>query len=122
MVLNVVSEPIEDLSVGQTLRFLSLTERLAEEQKHVRQEDQNPNLKSGLENDLLQEFVPKVITDQSNFCLSLMGKRALLSMFLHLSKCEKTCYHIFMLEVQEVVSLWKSSLVLLVDSVALYSQ
>ncbi|KAF9677569.1 hypothetical protein SADUNF_Sadunf08G0121400 [Salix dunnii] len=70
VVLNVVSDPIEDLSVGQTLRFLSLTERIAEEQKHVRQEDQNPNLKSGLENDLLQEFVPKVITDQRS-CLSL---------------------------------------------------
>ncbi|KAJ6318578.1 hypothetical protein OIU76_014018 [Salix suchowensis] len=70
VVLNVVSEPIEDLSVGQTLRFFSLTERLAEEQKHVRQEDQNPNLKSGLENDLHQESVPKVITDQRS-CLSL---------------------------------------------------
>ncbi|KAJ6321775.1 hypothetical protein OIU77_011785 [Salix suchowensis] len=70
VVLNVVSDPIEDLSVGQTLRFFSLTERLAEEQKHVRQEDQNPNLKSGLENDLHQEFVPKVITDQRS-CLSL---------------------------------------------------
>ncbi|KAI5580145.1 hypothetical protein BDE02_08G136000 [Populus trichocarpa] len=64
VVLN--SDPIEDLSVGQTVRFLSLTERLAEVQTHVRQEDQNPNLK----NDLLQDLAPKAIADQRS-CLSL---------------------------------------------------
>ncbi|PNT24750.1 hypothetical protein POPTR_008G149700v4 [Populus trichocarpa] len=64
VVLN--SDPIEDLSVGQTIRFLSLTERLAEVQTHVRQEDQNPNLK----NDLLQDLAPKAIADQRS-CLSL---------------------------------------------------
>ncbi|XP_061986840.1 protein phosphatase 2C 70-like isoform X3 [Populus nigra] len=64
------SDPIEDLSVGQTLRFLSLTERLAEVQTHVRKEDQNPNLKSDLKNDLLQDLAPKGIADQRS-CLSL---------------------------------------------------
>ncbi|XP_061986839.1 protein phosphatase 2C 70-like isoform X2 [Populus nigra] len=78
------SDPIEDLSVGQTLRFLSLTERLAEVQTHVRKEDQNPNLKSDLKNDLLQDLAPKGIADQSNFCLSLMGKRAILGSCLSL--------------------------------------
>ncbi|KAL9401534.1 hypothetical protein Peur_005383 [Populus x canadensis] len=64
------SDPVEDLSVGQTLRFLSLTERLAEVQTHVRKEDQNPNLKSDLKNDLLQDLAPKGIADQRS-CLSL---------------------------------------------------
>ncbi|KAH8495823.1 hypothetical protein H0E87_018850 [Populus deltoides] len=70
IVLDVVSDQIEELSTGQTFRCLSLTEPLAEVQKHARLEDQSPNLKYGLENDLLQEFVPKVITDQRS-CLSL---------------------------------------------------
>ncbi|XP_024463569.1 protein phosphatase 2C 70 isoform X2 [Populus trichocarpa] len=64
--LQLNEDPIEDLSVGQTIRFLSLTERLAEVQTHVRQEDQNPNLK----NDLLQDLAPKAIADQRS-CLSL---------------------------------------------------
>ncbi|KAG6766092.1 hypothetical protein POTOM_030158 [Populus tomentosa] len=68
--LQLNEDTIEDLSVGQTLRFLSLTERLAEVQTHVRQEDQNPNLKSDLKNDLLQDLAPKAITDQRS-CLSL---------------------------------------------------
>ncbi|CAK7326997.1 unnamed protein product [Dovyalis caffra] len=67
VLLDVVSDPIEDLSVGQTLRCLSLTERLAEVQNHVRLEDQSPNVRSGLENDLLQEFVPQVIADQGSY-------------------------------------------------------
>ncbi|KAJ6898852.1 protein phosphatase 2C 70-like [Populus alba x Populus x berolinensis] len=70
IVLDVVSDQIEELSADQTLRCLSLTEPLAEVQKHARQEDQSPNLKYGLENDLRQEFAPKVITDQRS-CLSL---------------------------------------------------
>ncbi|XP_034923510.1 protein phosphatase 2C 70 isoform X2 [Populus alba] len=68
--LQLNEDTIEDLSVGQTLRFLSLTERLAEVQTHVRQEDQNPNLKSDLKNDLLQNLAPKAIADQRS-CLSL---------------------------------------------------
>ncbi|KAG5236526.1 Kinase associated protein [Salix suchowensis] len=70
VVLDVLPDQIEEFSVGQTFRRLTLTERLAEVQKHARQEDQGPNLKSDLKNDLLQEFVPKVIADQRR-CLSL---------------------------------------------------
>ncbi|KAF9673905.1 hypothetical protein SADUNF_Sadunf10G0072500 [Salix dunnii] len=70
VVLDVVSDKIEELSVGETFRCLSSTGRLAEVQKHARQEDQGPSLKSDLKNDLLQQFVPKVIADQRS-CLSL---------------------------------------------------
>ncbi|XP_011021577.1 PREDICTED: protein phosphatase 2C 70 isoform X1 [Populus euphratica] len=47
IVLDVVSDQIEELSAGQTLRCPSLTEPLAEVQNRARQEDQSPNLKCG---------------------------------------------------------------------------
>ncbi|KAF2285369.1 hypothetical protein GH714_003256 [Hevea brasiliensis] len=66
----VVSEPTEDVSVGQTLKRIFPTEHPAEVQTQVRQENQSSLLGSSLENDAFQEFVPKVITDQRS-CLSL---------------------------------------------------
>ncbi|KAJ9182073.1 hypothetical protein P3X46_006104 [Hevea brasiliensis] len=70
LVLDVVSEPTEDVSVGQTLKRIFPTEQPAEVQTQVRQENQSSLLGSSLENDAFQEFVPKVITDQRS-CLSL---------------------------------------------------
>lgn len=67
MVLDVVSEPLEDISVGQTLKRISLTEHVAEVQTQIIQEDQSPIFGPGLEKDTFQESVPKVITEQSNF-------------------------------------------------------
>ncbi|KAG8636699.1 hypothetical protein MANES_15G025800v8 [Manihot esculenta] len=70
LVLDVVSEPLEDISVGQTLKRISLTEHVAEVQTQIIQEDQSPILGPGLEKDTFQESVPKVITEQRS-CLSL---------------------------------------------------
>ncbi|EEF45364.1 protein phosphatase 2C 70 [Ricinus communis] len=70
LILDVVSEPAEDISVGQTLKRTSLTNHLAEVQQHAGQTDQSPVLRSDLENDVVREFVPCVIADQRS-CLSL---------------------------------------------------
>ena len=67
MILDVVAEPVEDISIGQTLRCSPLTEQLAELQKHVKQDDRSPNFKPSLESGVFGEIVPKVIADQSNF-------------------------------------------------------
>ncbi|XP_011021578.1 PREDICTED: protein phosphatase 2C 70 isoform X2 [Populus euphratica] len=68
IVLDVVSDQIEELSAGQTLRCPSLTEPLAEVQNRARQEDQSPNLKCGLENDLLLDMF---LCLNAGSCLSL---------------------------------------------------
>lgn len=72
MVLD-VSEPTVDVLVGQTI---FPKEHLAELQTHVRQEDQSPIVEPGLQNDNFQEFVPKVIPDQSNFFVFTCVKEA----------------------------------------------
>ncbi|PPS17385.1 hypothetical protein GOBAR_AA03197 [Gossypium barbadense] len=60
-----ISDPSEDLLVGQTLKRPLATEHLIEALKLGRPENQNENS--------IQEFVPKVISDQRNFCfLSLL--------------------------------------------------
>ncbi|KAJ8766291.1 hypothetical protein K2173_022350 [Erythroxylum novogranatense] len=66
---DLVSDSTEDISVGQTLKASWLTERLAEVQA-IKQEDQSPSLKYGIENEAFRDYVPKVIADQSS-CLSL---------------------------------------------------
>uniref|UniRef100_A0A2P2JKG1 protein-serine/threonine phosphatase n=2 Tax=Rhizophora mucronata TaxID=61149 RepID=A0A2P2JKG1_RHIMU len=68
--IGVVSDQVEDVSVGQTLKFSLKTEQLAEVQKHVRLEEQSPSLKSAAGNDTLQDSVPRVIPDLSS-CISL---------------------------------------------------
>ncbi|KAK9003774.1 hypothetical protein V6N11_018672 [Hibiscus sabdariffa] len=74
LVLDVISDPSEDISVGQTLKRPSSTEHLVEALKLGRPENQSQNT--------VQEFVPQTISDQ---------------------------------QVQEVASLLRLSLVLLVD-------
>ncbi|KAJ0093876.1 hypothetical protein Patl1_25421 [Pistacia atlantica] len=69
VVLDVISDTSEDLLVGQTLKRPIATEQLAEWQKQ-RQEDLSPNLKLVVDNDKVQEYVPKAIADQRS-CLSL---------------------------------------------------
>ncbi|XP_050219769.1 protein phosphatase 2C 70 [Mercurialis annua] len=66
LILDVTSEPTEDISVGQTLKRTFLTEHLAEVQQHTGQTDQSPHR----ENDSIQDFAPCIIADQRS-CLSL---------------------------------------------------
>lgn len=70
LVLHVVPEPAEDVSLGQTLKPILPAEHRDEVQTHVGQEDQTAILRSGPEKDNFEESVPKVITDQRS-CLSL---------------------------------------------------
>ncbi|XWS09012.1 hypothetical protein CRYUN_Cryun40dG0049000 [Craigia yunnanensis] len=70
LVLDVISDPSEDILVGQTLKRPLVTEHLVEALKHGRPENKSQNLKFGGENDSLQEFVPKTISGQRS-CLSL---------------------------------------------------
>ncbi|XVF63183.1 hypothetical protein PTKIN_Ptkin09bG0067700 [Pterospermum kingtungense] len=70
LVLDVISDPAEDILVGQTLKRPLVTEHLVETLKHGRPENQFQDLKFGGESDSLQEFVPKAISDQRS-CLSL---------------------------------------------------
>ncbi|KAK8619577.1 hypothetical protein V6N13_135860 [Hibiscus sabdariffa] len=62
LVLDVISDPSEDISVGQTLKRPSSTEHLVEALKLGRPENQSQNT--------VQEFVPQTISDQRS-CLSL---------------------------------------------------
>ncbi|OMP09078.1 hypothetical protein COLO4_05833 [Corchorus olitorius] len=64
LILDVISDSPEDLSVGQTLRRPFVAEHIIEAQKHVKQENQSQNLKLDVDNNRLQEFVPKAINDQ----------------------------------------------------------
>ncbi|XP_007034676.2 PREDICTED: protein phosphatase 2C 70 [Theobroma cacao] len=70
LVLDVASDPSEDILVGQTLKRPLVTDRLVEVQNHGRLPNQSQNLKFGVENDRLQEFLPKAINGQRS-CLSL---------------------------------------------------
>ncbi|XVE81558.1 hypothetical protein DITRI_Ditri15bG0074500 [Diplodiscus trichospermus] len=70
LVLDVISDPSEDILVGQTLKRPLVTEHLVEALKPGRPENQSQNFKFGGENDSLQEIVPKAISDQRS-CLSL---------------------------------------------------
>ncbi|XWS54014.1 hypothetical protein CRYUN_Cryun10bG0051500 [Craigia yunnanensis] len=70
LVLDVISDPSEDILVGQTLERPLVTEHIVEVQKRGRPDNQSQNLKFGVENVRLPEFVPKVINDQRS-CLSL---------------------------------------------------
>ena len=58
MVLEVISDPTEDVLVGQTLKRPLASDHLVDVLKHGRQ---------SLEDDRFQEFVHKDIPDQSNF-------------------------------------------------------
>lgn len=68
--MDVISDPAEDILLGQTLKRPLVTEHLVEALKHGRPETQCQDLKIGGENDSLQEFVSKATSDQSNFCFS----------------------------------------------------
>ncbi|XP_039007641.1 protein phosphatase 2C 70-like isoform X1 [Hibiscus syriacus] len=66
LVLDVISDPSEDILVGQTLKRPLATEKLIEALKLSRPENQSQNS--------IQEFVPKAISDQlrsAGSCLSL---------------------------------------------------
>ncbi|XP_022722582.1 protein phosphatase 2C 70-like [Durio zibethinus] len=67
---SIISDPSEDILVGQTLKRPLLSEHLVEAPKHGRHENQSENLQFDGENDSLQCFVPKAISDQRS-CLSL---------------------------------------------------
>ncbi|GMJ01864.1 kinase associated protein phosphatase, ROOT ATTENUATED GROWTH 1 [Hibiscus trionum] len=69
VVLN-VSDPLEDILVGETLKRPFGTERLVELQKHGRPEKQSQKLRFGAENDRPQESGPNATSDQRS-CLSL---------------------------------------------------
>ncbi|XP_022762031.1 protein phosphatase 2C 70 isoform X2 [Durio zibethinus] len=70
VLLDVITDPSEDILVGQTLKHPLFTEHIVEAQKFSRPENQSQNLKFGVENDKPQDFVPKAISDQRS-CLSL---------------------------------------------------
>ncbi|KAF5736841.1 protein phosphatase 2C 70-like [Tripterygium wilfordii] len=65
--LDVSADPSEDVLIGQTLKPPLVTEHTIEVPKHDRHENQSPKLKFGLENNVFQEFVPKVVTDQRSY-------------------------------------------------------
>lgn len=65
MVLDVITETLEDISVGETLKHSLKQNQIAQVQKHVRQEEVSK--KVGLGNDGSQEVRPEKIVDQSNF-------------------------------------------------------
>ncbi|KAL5782554.1 hypothetical protein ACOSP7_007583 [Xanthoceras sorbifolium] len=69
LVLDVISDAPEEISVGQTLKHPLVPDHLAEIRKHERQDDLSANFKLTLENEKVQEIVPKAIAYQS--CLSL---------------------------------------------------
>lgn len=66
VILNVISEPSDDLLVGQTLKGPLVTNYSPEQQKYGRNEDLIYNFKPGLENDRFQDS-PKYIVDQGIF-------------------------------------------------------
>lgn len=67
LIVDVISDPAEDVDVGQTLKLSP--SHLAQIQKHS-----TPNF----QNDRLQDFVQRDITDQSNFLTLLMIELPLL--------------------------------------------
>ncbi|KAB2092499.1 hypothetical protein ES319_A02G035200v1 [Gossypium barbadense] len=71
-VVGDVSDPLDGILVGQTLKRLVVTEHLVELQTHGRPENQSQNLRFGTENVRPQESVPNTdaISDQRS-CLSL---------------------------------------------------
>ncbi|KAG8499781.1 hypothetical protein CXB51_006566 [Gossypium anomalum] len=71
-VVGDVSDPLDGILVGQTLKRRVVTEHLVELQKQGRPENQSQNLRFGTENDRPQESVPNTdaISDQRS-CLSL---------------------------------------------------
>ncbi|TYI38571.1 hypothetical protein ES332_A02G037500v1 [Gossypium tomentosum] len=71
-VVGDVSDPLDGILVGQTLKRRVVTEHLVELQTHGRPENQSQNLRFGTENDRPQESVPNTdaISDQRS-CLSL---------------------------------------------------
>ncbi|KAK8365220.1 hypothetical protein V6Z12_A02G038100 [Gossypium hirsutum] len=71
-VVGEVSDPLDGILVGQTLKRRVVTEHLVELQTHGRPENQSQNLRFGTENDRPQESVPNTdaISDQRS-CLSL---------------------------------------------------
>ncbi|KAH9765178.1 protein phosphatase 2C 70 [Citrus sinensis] len=90
VVLDVISDASEDLSVGQTLKRPLMKDHLAEVQKYGGQEDQSPNLKLGLGIDRFPEFLPKAIADQSNFFFPFTHyERLTIYMPFHLAECVK---------------------------------
>ncbi|CAL1411402.1 unnamed protein product [Linum trigynum] len=70
LILEVAPEPVEDVTVGQTLKYSPLAGRLLEAQKHFRPENQNSNVNPGSQKNRLPESSPKVIDHQGS-CLSL---------------------------------------------------
>ncbi|CAI0466242.1 unnamed protein product [Linum tenue] len=70
LILEVVPDPVEDVSVGQTLKYSPLAGRLPDVQKHFRPENQIPNVKPGSQSSRLPESTAKVIDHQGS-CLSL---------------------------------------------------
>ncbi|KAI9195981.1 hypothetical protein LWI28_020010 [Acer negundo] len=69
LVLDLIADATEEMLVGQTLKHPFVTDHLAEIRRHSRQEDPSAKLKHTLENEKIQEFVPKAVAYQS--CLSL---------------------------------------------------
>ncbi|KAL4313385.1 hypothetical protein GQ457_01G032640 [Hibiscus cannabinus] len=65
-----VSDRLEDILVGETLKRPFGTEHIVELQKHGRPEKQSQNLRFGAENDRPQKSVPNATSDQRS-CLSL---------------------------------------------------
>ncbi|XP_057956765.1 protein phosphatase 2C 70 [Malania oleifera] len=63
LVLDLISDPPEEVFVGQTLKR-PVKIFSAEEQKPVKKEDLSYDLKVGIENDRFKAFVPKDIKDQ----------------------------------------------------------
>ncbi|CAN0886927.1 Protein phosphatase 2C 70 [Linum grandiflorum] len=70
LILEVVPDSVEDLPVGQTLKYSPLAGRLHEVQKQFRPDNQTPNVKPGSQTNRLPEFSIKFTEDQRS-CLSL---------------------------------------------------
>ncbi|CAN1129378.1 Protein phosphatase 2C 70 [Linum perenne] len=70
LILEVAPDHVEDIQLGQTLKFSPLAGRLPEVQKHFSQDNQIPNTHPGSRNDKLSGSPLKDIDDQRS-CLSL---------------------------------------------------
>lgn len=71
LILDVISEPLEDVSVGQTLKCSPVSSVILEDRKHARKEEQNYDTASVLADDRYRVSVPKDIPDQRSCSLTL---------------------------------------------------
>ncbi|CAN1193151.1 Protein phosphatase 2C 70 [Linum perenne] len=67
LILEVAPDPVEDVPVGQTLKYSPLAGRFPDAQKHFRPDNQIPNVKPGSQTNRLPEFKIQLTDDQRSY-------------------------------------------------------